>query len=136
MAYLEEKNIIYYFRVKGFASVKNAVFDDICDKNIDFQAYTEDHPYMDEIQYTISQSNQARRVVYKIYGSMDKKQQELLLTIYCHLYFLGGLVHYFLLNWFIVMLMPARQKLFIISPAVSNLSSIVFQSSSVKCPST
>jgi DNA-directed RNA polymerase subunit L len=83
MAYLEEKNIIYYFRVKGFASVKNAVFDDICDKNIDFQAYTEDHPYMDEIQYTISQSNQARRVVYKIYGSMDKKQQELLLTIYC-----------------------------------------------------
>ena len=83
MAYLEEKNIIYYFRVKGFASVKNAVFDDICDKNIDFQAYTEDHPYMDEIQYTISQSNQARRVVYKIYGSMDKKQQELLPTIYC-----------------------------------------------------
>ncbi|WP_279155535.1 IS1380 family transposase [Thomasclavelia cocleata] len=83
MAYLEEKNIIYYFRVKGFASVKNAVFDDTCDKNIDFQAYTEDHPYMDEIQYTISQSNQARRVVYKIYGSMDKKQQELLPTIYC-----------------------------------------------------
>lgn len=69
--------------MKGFASVKNAVFDDICDKNIDFQAYTEDHPYMDEIQYTISQSNQARRVVYKIYGSMDKKQQELLPTIYC-----------------------------------------------------
>ena len=43
---------------------------------------------------------------------------------------------YFLLNWFMVILIPARQKLFIISPAVSRRSSIVFQSSSVKWPST
>lgn len=31
---------------------------------------------------------------------------------------------------------PARQKLLMISPAVSSLSSIVLRSSSVKCPST
>ena len=43
---------------------------------------------------------------------------------------------YFLLNWFMVISIPARQKLLMISPAVSSLSSIVLRSSSVKCPST
>ena len=35
-----------------------------------------------------------------------------------------------------ILLFAAMLKLLMISPAVSNLSSIVFQSSSVKCPST
>ena len=37
---------------------------------------------------------------------------------------------YFLLYWFIVMLSPAKQKLLIISPAVSKRSGICFTSSS------
>ena len=36
----------------------------------------------------------------------------------------------------VVMLIPARQKLFTICPAVSRRSSMVFMSSSVKLPST
>ena len=83
MEYLENKNIIYYFKVKGFSSVKNAIFNDMFDKNIDFQAYTQENPYINEIQYTVGHSTKTRRVVYKIYGSMDKKQLELLPTIYC-----------------------------------------------------
>ena len=63
--------------------MKNAIFNDICDKNIDFQEYTQENPYINEIQYTVGHSTQTRRVVYKIYGSMDKKQLELLPTIYC-----------------------------------------------------
>lgn len=82
MDYMENKEITYYLRAKGFNKIKNKVYKDIDDKGINLETYSQEHPYIGEIEYTLSKSNKERRVVYKAYSSFDK-QMSLFPTVYC-----------------------------------------------------
>ena len=59
-----------------------------------------------------------------------------ILAAHNHLSILASAILYLLLYWFIVLFSPARQKLFIISPARLILSGSIFLASSSNSPKT
>lgn len=82
LKYLEEIDITYYIRAKGYKKLHTSAEADMYEKGVKPFEYTQDHPYYGEMRYSIAKSGD-RRIVYKAYWVVDKhNQQELLPVIY------------------------------------------------------
>ena len=81
MQFLEDEEITYYIRTKGFETLRSEAIDDMISRNIDWKEYTAAHPYYGEMYYSIKKKN-PRRILYKAYSVMDDGQVSLFPCVY------------------------------------------------------
>ena len=82
LEYLEDNEITYYIRAKGFKALHREIMADMVIKDIQPEEYTAFHPYYGEMRYTIGFSGKERRILYKAYYVENNGQMSLLPTIY------------------------------------------------------
>lgn len=81
--FLEENEITYYIRAKGFTALKRAAVEDMICKDIDWMKYDHNHPYYGEMNYRIgTKSEKEHRILYKAYSIEENGQMSLLPTVY------------------------------------------------------
>jgi len=81
MQFLEDEEITYYIRAKGFSSLTSEVIDDMISNMVDWKDYDSFHPYYGELQYSIK-NRKPRRILYKAYSVMDDGQIQLIPAVY------------------------------------------------------
>lgn len=81
MQFLEDEEITYYIRAKGFAPLTSEAIDDMIAKEIDWNEYDSFHPYYGELQYSIKK-RKPRRILYKAYSIMEDGQIQLIPVVY------------------------------------------------------
>lgn len=81
MQFLEDEEITYYIRTKGFETLSSEAMDDMIAHNIDWKEYTPFHPYYGEFQYSIK-GTKPRRILYKAYSVMQNGQISFFPVIY------------------------------------------------------
>jgi hypothetical protein len=81
MQFLEDEEITYYIRAKGFTSLTSEAIDDMISKGIEWKDYDAFHPYYGELQYSIK-NRKPRRILYKAYSVMEDGQIQLIPVVY------------------------------------------------------
>lgn len=81
--FLEDNEITYYIRAKGFTALRRAVIEDMVCKEIDWMEYDHNKPYYGEMYYQIgTKSKKVHRILYKAYSIEENGQMSLLPTVY------------------------------------------------------
>lgn len=81
--FLEENEITYYIRAKGFTALKRETLQDMVSKGIHWSEYDCRNPYYGEMRYQVgTKSKEKRRILYKAYCIEENGQVSLFPTIY------------------------------------------------------
>lgn len=84
LKFLEENEISYYIRAKGFTALRREVMFDLTAKGIEWMDYSHNHPYYGEMRYEIGTKDKTpRRIIYKVFSIEENGQMSFIPNIYC-----------------------------------------------------